>query len=112
MTVHNIEGMCQFEEAPNGWKCTIECYPARFHYIKLYAKRFDGSSYPTTAWMLDHIEMLREDMDERISAGFEEWKLEQSAKAARIDRRCATCVDVAAAYCDNCAADVFAARVM
>lgn len=63
MTAHNIEGMMEFEKASNGWKCTIDVYPFRVYYIKL-----EGAH--NTNWMLDHIEMLREDMQDRISAAF------------------------------------------
>jgi hypothetical protein len=56
-----------YERVSNGWKMTMDCYPFRAHYIKLYRKRFDGSEYPTSDWMLEHVECIREDMDDYIN---------------------------------------------
>lgn len=71
MTAHNIEGMMRFEEVSNGWKCIVNCYPFRAHYIKLLGVH-------ESKWMLEYVEMLREDMQDRIDASFKQFKLEQA----------------------------------
>jgi hypothetical protein len=58
MTMFSIP-MMEFEKAPNGWKCRIDTYPFRAHYIKL------EGTHPTP-WMLDHVECIREDMQEYL----------------------------------------------
>jgi hypothetical protein len=55
-----------FERVSNGWKCTMEVYPCKLHYIKL-----DGII--ETPWMLDHAEVVNQDIQEYIDMVFSEY---------------------------------------
>ena len=49
----------EFTKVQNGWRCTIDTFPFRAHYIKL-------EGITPTKWMLDHVECIKENMQEYL----------------------------------------------
>lgn len=58
----------EFEKVSNGWKCSIEVFPFRAHYIKL-------AGINATGWMLEHVECIKGNMHEYLDYSFQEFAM-------------------------------------